>query len=386
MRISYAAGYIFFMQLHYFLVMSQYSNFSNVNIIQNICFAISILFIVARYVHPNAKFTKETISVLFAVGCCAFASFLFSEGQTFIKLILFGIALRGVPFERMLQYYFKATSSCTLFVVGSAALGIIENSSFINDGVTYYSLGFNNPNTAAIFLFVLIVTFNCIYYKKLSWGMLLIEITFPFLILAVTDSRSVMVSLIIMLILMFFDKVKINLIFNGLFTILLKYLFILIGAVSYGIAKYYSAENPIFFKLNEMLSWRPFFFHKYFVNVEVTLFGNAIHLDSIGALDNAYLMLLYRYGIVVFLLYCAIFIFVSNEFISTGNKKMLTIVIVYEIYFFMEFTPILVNVNIVLLYFIAQFWNKYKQRNRWLIKEKRAGSERYRNQYSCANL
>ena len=68
-----------------------------------------------------------------------------------------------------------------------------------------------------------------------------------------------------------------------------------------------------------------------------------------GTLDNAYLVLLLRYGLIVFFVYVLMFSNISKMAYRKIDLPLGLAIICYEAYFMFEFTPILVNINPLLL-------------------------------------
>lgn len=95
-----------------------------------------------------------------------------------------------------------------------------------------------------------------------------------------------------------------------------------------------------------MLMW-----NKYYRVTPVTLFGNK--LDKLGALDNAYLVLLLQYGVVVLCVYCIAYYFVTSMALKKKRIILLLAIFCYEVFYVFEFGPILVNVNPIILIYIC---------------------------------
>ena len=88
------------------------------------------------------------------------------------------------------------------------------------------------------------------------------------------------------------------------------------------------------------------------------MFGNYFDKTSYGAMDNTYLMLLLRYGIVIYAIYMIIFF--KTIIIAKRNRDWLClyITIVYFAYFCVEYSPSIMNLDFVLIYFWLEFWEK----------------------------
>lgn len=349
-------GFLFFMQLHYCLGMSQYSMYPVVGIVRNLCFIVALFLLAIKSLTFNRLFSKSGILAIFVIVVCAFLAFSRTGGQTFLKLILFAIILKGVDEGVFFKYFYRINWLVIIFIVISSLTGIISNVKVVSDGRTLYSFGFNNTNTLALFLCLQLITLNYLNYRRIKPRHLLLDLVCAVAIERITNSRSATIAIFLFVALYIIQNNVIEK--NKFLTEAVKYLFLIMSLASILIAALYDSNNAFWLKLNEWLSWRPYFWNKYYLMLPLTLWGNSIDLSETGALDNAYLMLIFQYGIIIFLIYAILFVSIYVEASKEKNRGITILIIVYEFYFFMEFSPILVNVNIVILWGLLRLWRK----------------------------
>lgn len=352
--------FVLLMQCHYFWGMSQFSAYEFSSIFQTALFVSAVGCLLLRYMNGQGRISYRQLGIIFGIVVISFVGLYNSGGMTLVKMILFALALKGVPLQNAMKYFYRSNIFCFIVIVSSSLIGVIKNITVV-DGRTFYYLGFNNPNTLAALIFSIAVLDLCINYEgypSLWWkGLLAVGIIF-----FLTESRSAILSMLFLVILVFLEKRKIF--ETKKLQSLAAYWFLIMGAGSFLLAKFFQMNSSFASKLNQLLSWRPYFFHRYYENFQVLLFGNSFSLAEEGALDNAYLMLLFRYGIIIFLLYAIMFYLAAKWAAKEKNASYFLLIFTYGAYFFMEFTPLLINLDIPLVYFWVQFWTRKKQKNK----------------------
>lgn len=359
-KISFTFLFVLMMQMHYLLGMSRFSKFGSIEIFRLLLFALAIFFVFLKYLAANVRITRIQLFVMFVLVAVSFLGMYFSDGMTVVKMLLFSLSFKDVKVENVFAYFLKADLICLCLVSSASLFGIIDNFRLVGDE-NVFALGFSNSNTLASILFAIAVTDLCLQYSKcrsIWWK----GIASVIAIYVLTKSRAPTFSLILMILLVFMEK-------KGLFKVSRKTgmvmggAFVLLGILSFVIAKTFNINKNFWTIINASFSWRPYFFHQYYQNFDVLLFGNKFDLSDYGPLDNAYLMLVYKYGIVIVLVYAVIF-FVSFVWSSMeSNKGYFILGVSLLAYFFMEFTPILINLNMFLVYFWTRFWTNSRKGN-----------------------
>lgn len=182
----------------------------------------------------------------------------------------------------------------------------------LKNGAYAYGLGFN-PNILAISIFViLIVRLYLMEQKPKIWWE---GISVAIIINMVTNCRSVVAFLILLSIILFFDVVQI--VDVKILACISEILPIVLSFISIFIARNFDMSNIKWLELNHIMSARPYLYHLYYTNFPIRLLGNYFDKTNYGALDNTYLMFLFRYGVVIYVIYMFIFF----KAIVTAKKK-----------------------------------------------------------------
>ena len=130
-----------------------------------------------------------------------------------------------------------------------------------------------------------------------------------------------------------------------------QFLFLILAVFSYYVTIMYRAGNSNWQKLNLLLSGRLYAWQGYYSRYGISVFGNKLSTEYYGALDNAYLQLIIKYGLIAFILYAVIFVVISRYAWKNNRWVLFTLIISTEFYFLAEFGPMIVNFCPVILCF-----------------------------------
>ena len=347
--------FILFMNISYLLSISQLSEIGLIEWIDNLLIIFGIINIFLHYLFSKTVMKKKQLLILIIVIALGFLTLFIGGGPTLLKFILFAVAIKDVKKEDVLKYSFISLIVGMLIVLFAALFGITELMYF--GGKQAYTLGFGNPNNAPMVMVGVISIYNIIHEKEISIKVILAEGIITALMYILCRSRTATIVLVISLCLLLINRKIKNKKIISTFMVIGQWFFFIFAGISYYIAYAYQTSKGIWGKLDLLLSWRPYLWNKYFDAYEIGLFGAQLDFSTKGALDNAYLNLLYRYGIIIFFLYAYIFLWMSKYAVKNNFRILLIYIISYEIYFMFEYGPLLINVNSVLLVFLSIFVN-----------------------------
>lgn len=345
---------IWMMQFNYFIGMSTYKKIAIGVTLERFCLFIAIVAIAVHYIiNKETSIKKSRFLMICILPVVAIYTALTTSGGTMIKMVLFALAFKDVPQKEVWKYYYQSTLAAVLFVGVSACLGTIEQTIILKKETYAYGLGFN-PNILAISVFlILIVRLYLMEQKpKIWWEGIVIAI----IIYKVTKCRSVVIFLIFLELALFFNMTRnLNVEFLAFVSMSLP---IILSCFSIFIAQNFNINDASWLGVNRFMSARPYLYHLYYTNFPITLFGNYFDKASYGAMDNTYLMLLFRYGIVIYVIYMLMFF----KTIIIAKKKQdqlcLYITIIYFTFFCVEYSPSIMNLDFVLIYYWLEFWEK----------------------------
>lgn len=349
--------FLYAMQLHFWLESTAFAGNIIIERFRIACFAIALFFVFAKWI-TNGTVVWRNLLVFGILGILVLYEAYVSGGLTVVKLLLFGLAVKDISYWKITRYFSQINIFIILFVFMSIMFGLIPNDIFMDNGEKYYYMGFLNPNTVALLFFIIVMTLTIRQIYSMSIGHLIVYIVMSSIMYSLTGSRSMMIAAIIYFILIILDRyfsifkmINARKAFRGI----MYSLFPVLTGLSYFLASAYST-NSIVKRLNLLFTWRFYKWNTYVSNINISLLGTNFEWSRFGALDNGYLLLLVRYGIIVWLIYTCMFIYLIHFALQNEKNEILILTITYMAYFFVEGYPIYVNANIVLLYFFNIFW------------------------------
>lgn len=345
---------IWMLQFNYFIGMSTYKYTGVGKAFENVCLIVAIIAIIIHYIFDkNVRIKKSSFVLICLLPIMAFYTVAATSGGTMIKMLMFALSFKGIPKKQIWKYYYKSTITALFFIFISSCLGIIEKTKILKNGTYAYGFGLN-PNILAIAIFfVLIIRLYLLEKKpKIWWEGIIVAI----IINEIIKCRSAVVLLALLSLIMFFHIMR-----NIDIRILAWVGSILPVAMSFFsifIAQNFDMNNTDWLRVNRFMSARPYLYHLYYINFPINLFGNYFDKTNYGAMDNTYLMLLFRYGIFIYVIYMIIFLITVAVAKKRQDRWCLYITIIYFVYFCIEYSPSIMNLNFVLIYFWLEFWEK----------------------------
>ena len=355
-RKSTTACVVFFMQANYFLSMSSYNETVFGETLETMSFLFAIGFLFLHYaIEYNWKLRINQILIASFVGTLSIATFFLTSGGTLIKMLIFVLAFYNVNTNDILRYFYKSNITIITFVGLSALLGIIDNTVVWKNGYAY-GLGFN-PNILGLGIFftaVIHLYLNYYRIRKIWWTGLVLAI----LTNVVTKSRATASMLAAIVVMVAMDKMF-HIAKSKTIRFLAQNTFLAGTAVSLFIAANFTFSSSYWNALNSFMASRPSLYNLYYRTFPIKLFGNYFSVGDYGPLDNTYLMLLFRYGLLIYLIYYLFFVYAKKFAIQSRDYVVLLISLTYAVYFIVEYSSSLINFNFVTIYFWAKFWGGF---------------------------
>lgn len=348
LKVTPAEIFIFVMQLLYVASSSEISEYDFYELV------IILGYAVAGFMAAIACTTKKVdllnivkFSVIIVLmGITAISS----AGREFVLLVLYLIILKNATQDRIVNAFYWADIIALTLNIALSIAGVYRIYSVDTNHVT---LGFTNSNFLGVIIFDIVVlmivrnTRNNLlpYVIALLAGLFCWE--YPY-------CRSATLSIIIMLILAGMRRV-----FEGkkLFAFGLKYSYMMLAIISIYLGKI-GPINSLLAVLDEVLSGRIIAWNVYFNNKPITLWGAIFYASDFYALDNSFLYILFRYGVIVFVIYGALHYLVAKKAIESKSYNMQIAFLALLCYAMMEFSPMSVFNNIGLALLTTKNVNK----------------------------
>lgn len=347
------------MNISFVMGLSQLHEMGVVRFLETLLVILGIFNVVLHYI-GTMKMKLSSLMITITIILIGMLAYYMSGGPTLIKLVIFIFAIQGVREEEVLKYSNMSLTVAFAIVMLSSILGITEIM-YLNHFKNAYRLGFTNPNTVPVVILAIVTGYNIQNEDKLSIKSLILEGVLSFLLYYFCRSRTGAIVFAIYLLLIVITKWMEKKRIYKYVVYPLQYLFIIFAVGSYYVAYAFNASNDVWSKVNTMLSGRLYAWQSYLKYYETSMLG--INIDTIryGALDNAYLQLLVKYGYIVFALYSVMFLYLSRYAYKKERWILLLSIVAYEIYFFNEFGPMLINFCSVLLVFGCILMNERRE-------------------------
>ncbi len=318
---------ILFYIAYFFIIMSDIFNsisaFENVlNIIDVISVGILMVVIIS-----NKKVGKNEILLWLFLIIVAISA-LKSNDRSLLKLPFLLLAFKNINFNKFikLDMFFRLILITVLMLFNIAGItdnGILE----VRDGFVRNSFGLGHPNSFAFYIVMICLDYFYINSIKkensIIKPLLLVIIAIAFIFFFVGSRTNIIILILIYIVFLLKNKIK----FGEKNIIIYSFGICMLGSIL--CAYLYDPNNSFFVSLDNILS-RRLYLANYFVNkYPLTLFGNKVVTGGFYALDNAYVNLFVRYGIVLSVYFIVMF---RNTFKTLIKNKQYTLVLVLTIF------------------------------------------------------
>ena len=294
---------------------------------------IFVLFLLVLFNILNKKFESkqfQRITILILISAIIF--FINNEDNLFIYVVA-SLALVDESYDKIIKYFLTFAILSFVVTLIAGQLGIVETVTagrFIDNETVYRnSLGFGNVNTP--FIYFLGIVFGLYYFfRKKPFKLFLIYIVTTLIALWMfeeTDCRTGMYIYVLFIFISLIYNEKINKKIKPI----IPHLFLIFTIFSVLLAVFFG--STVHNDVNELLSNRPYFSNYYLENhLYFNLFGHDV--VGIYVLDNFYLSLLVKTGIISYLVY--FYLFYKGGKVVAHDYRLVLIIIFTLMYGILE--------------------------------------------------
>lgn len=284
---------------------------------------------------------------------------IYSGSNMLLATWIFIVASKNVAFDYLFQRLFIVHIVLFLLVMSLFATGIISQTIIMRGVKPRFSLGYVHPNSLGISVaFIFILDFA--RKRKIGWIDYLLALLAVVFIWLVPNSQSsaIMIMILIVMLLLYNFIEKRNTSFKNIFLNICIFVSIAVNVCSIILMVSYG-ENPKLERLNQLFSGRLWYGHTAYQEFGISLFGRDIFskLDWM-ILDNSYMLLIIRYGILAYVLFSLAYI-ISMLYMKKIDGRFTIIMFAFAVYGCMESNFLSVGGNIFLL-FISMLLYKRK--------------------------
>lgn len=343
----------FLIEISIFLYV--FTNYFSVIIPNNITkiFLYIYIFLLIFLIFLN-KYSKKEILLLFLVFILLMSKMAIKKETSLILLFCTIVGFKDYLKIKWIKKNLIYAVLCFFILIIYFQINDIGNIYIRGNGTIRYDLGFKNPNILAKICFSLLLM-GYFFIKNKIYSTIFIG-SFSFVVYQVTKSRT---FLCVTLFLLFFNIIMKKILKYKIVKIFILNFYIILYSFSIYLVKYLYNNSFI----NKLLSYRLSYYKWFLENINVNLLGN--NLDIIGnetfnALDSSYIFFYLQGGLLISLIFYAIYYKLFSSFIKKQEYKLITITISILIYSLFENNLTQITFNFTLLYLFDRI---YKEKN-----------------------
>lgn len=296
-------------------------------------FLLAFIFIGAKMLLIDKPHSKELWAYIFLIFCFL-GTFIHTGYLSLAAVLILILGAKNVPFERLIQVYCWIAGIIILITMVSSQLGLVENLVYVRGTTSRISFGFNYPTDFTAHIFYFVMGYCYLRRTRLTYPELAAILGLSIFSLIFCDARTNAICLLLAFLVFLYFRIRHSTseksgnqyTINPIFSQLLTFSMPLCASFIIGLTFLYhnQPDNVVLSTINDLLSGR---LHWGSVGLErygIHLFGSAFEMVGWGGklgrpaelyffLDSSYVLILIRYGIMMFLAVMAIFIASSRR-------------------------------------------------------------------------
>lgn len=316
------------------------------------------------------SYTRNEMLLIAAITIFVAISTILSGQKTIMSSWMFIVAAKDADLDEIIRIAYKILWIMLAIIISICLLGFIENVTLMRGNVERFSLGFSHPNQLGLRIFQLIACQCYVYrYRLRKRNYIYFFIMIIFLIRIPNSKTAYIVTSVLLGMLLLYEFIKVKkpeymkLYEKG---ILFGYVCLNIFSILFS---YIDVKS--FFLLAKIDGWMSSRFsncHKVWLMYGVPIFGQRIYvtederkmagIQSRIWLDNAYVNVLLRYGMVIFLIFSIAYFCLLKMLVLQKQYMLAIILFLYALYGIMENGLYMITHNIFLIMFVALLYRK----------------------------
>ena len=316
------------------------------------------------------SYTKRELMIIVMITLPIVIATFLSGNRSLLSAWMFVVAAKNVDLDDVICVAYKILSIMIPVIAMLCLLGVIEDATLMRGTMRRYSLGFSHPNQLGLRIFQYIVC-HCYVHKnrlgKLNY--ILIFLAVLFLIMIPNSKTAYIVTGILLCILLLFSIVKNQ--GPGYMKLFEKGL--LFGTFCFGLLSIFFSyidvsRNSVLERIDKWMSSRFSLCHIVWQLYGVSLLGQKVYISEserklVGIktrlfLDNAYLGIFLRYGLLVFFIFFIGYLCLIKAMIIRKEYIVAIILFMYALYGVMESGLYMISHNIFLITFSSLLYKK----------------------------
>lgn len=329
-----------------------------------------VLLLVALMI--NYRIKKSQLLIIFVIFFLLIKVYFSIKDINILNNIFFVLAFSRLEYKKVARVIYIFEAFCLVLVLSLCAIGILENVTFVRLGVERHSLGFVHPNTLATMVLKIMIPYIYYKYDKFKNRNFIAWVIIAIVVYLITNSRICINIMLLLLVSIIYLKIN-----NKAFTSSISkafYIWIVPGLsiICISLGKIYSEDygNVLLTYLDGLFQGRIYYMSYFYKNYELSLFGQSIETVSLKdaqsgglqwlGLDNSYMMMFVKYGIVFLGIFCLVYIFIGKQAWENNDKIMLICILAIALLGITESGIFFIANNFTLFYVSAVIYDRKK--------------------------
>lgn len=285
------------------------------------------------------------------ISIFAIISVFCSGEKTFLATWIFILASKNIDYDSLFMKIYKVQLILTILVIVFFMCGVIQQSIVYreNSVMPRFSLGFGHPNILGFSIALIFILRFAIGKVKKIWEIIPIALASAFVFLVPNSKSSGIVLLILIIVILcnWIAKRKLTYraykSFLNVFIIISGFLnvfsiFLMIIGTKYAWSQ----------KFDRFFSYRLSYGNSAYKYFGITLLGNNLGQADWLVLDNAYMVLVLRYGMVIYFIFSIMYL-ATMRYLKGINEKYMLVMFLLSVYGCMESSYISVGGNVFIM-------------------------------------
>ena len=266
---------------------------------------IGIALFLANFFFQHSKSSSKKLVLYIILMLLSLVQSYFSGVFVLFKLMLFACAIKEVKFKDIIKHDMYLRACLIIAVVVLCYMGIAVDDIHVYGNIVRHSMGFTNPNTLGIAVFILVCDMLYVKQMKPNFKTYAIISFISVWLYVVARSRTSVYGIVGLLIISFIYRWRPKFFSSELAKLIYGSTPIILGIATFITVCGYLNNRIWAININNLLSGRVRSIANFVIRFTPKFFGQNMHLTWDKTLDNTYAFVLYDLGILAFLLFFA---------------------------------------------------------------------------------
>lgn len=321
--------------------------------------------------------TVEKVAINLVILAVLFITWRTSGEFILFPLGIFILGARDVDFKRLIYIYLVLGTILLSFIFFTSLMDLTKDLIFHRGHTIRRAFGIIYSTDFAAHVLYLVLAYCYLFFKQLSWKSYLVFILLAIFLIKFCDARLNAYSLILAIpVMMIGQRAQKGYVVSKSIANFYWTLPVLAGYITTFIFYLYTPNNKLLERLNTLLSGRPYFSHTALTKYGISMWGQHIHENGLGAvggiknaavndanyfyIDSAFIRLLVIYGLVMALLIVIAMSIIAWRSIEKRDFALASVMVIVTISAIVEQRLLDFGYNPFLIAFFAQCYLKKK--------------------------